>query len=81
LLGYREASKEVLGDYHELFSDESYKISQCFLLSTSQVNVVIVIKNNETYCDMHLIKMKNKNYALLIPQYLIMFFALIYEAQ
>lgn len=37
LLGLREASREVEGDLHELFTDESYKISQCFLLSTSQV--------------------------------------------
>ncbi|KAL7729123.1 hypothetical protein ACLKA6_009594 [Drosophila palustris] len=37
LLGLREACLEVTGDLHELFTDESYKISQCFLLSTSQV--------------------------------------------
>ncbi|XP_030371641.1 choline O-acetyltransferase, partial [Scaptodrosophila lebanonensis] len=37
LLGLREASIEVTGEMHELFNDESYKISQCFLLSTSQV--------------------------------------------
>lgn len=37
LLGLREASVEVTGELHELFTDESYKISQCFLLSTSQV--------------------------------------------
>lgn len=37
LLGLREASREVTGQVHELFTDESYKISQCFLLSTSQV--------------------------------------------
>ncbi|KAL9891816.1 choline acetyltransferase isoform 2-T2 [Glossina fuscipes fuscipes] len=37
LLGLREASREVTGQLHELFTDESYKISQCFLLSTSQV--------------------------------------------
>lgn len=37
LLGLREASVEVTGEMHELFTDESYKISQCFLLSTSQV--------------------------------------------
>ena len=40
LLGLREASREVEGDYHELFTDESYKISQCFMLSTSQVTTV-----------------------------------------
>jgi len=38
LLGLREACLEVTGDLHELFTDESYKISQCFLLSTSQVS-------------------------------------------
>lgn len=37
LLGLREASREVEGEYHELFNDESYKIAQCFMLSTSQV--------------------------------------------
>jgi len=37
LLGLREASIEVTGEMHELFKDESYNISQCFLLSTSQV--------------------------------------------
>ncbi|XP_034127226.1 choline O-acetyltransferase [Drosophila guanche] len=37
LLGLREASVEVTGEMAELFTDESYKISQCFLLSTSQV--------------------------------------------
>lgn len=37
LLGWREASKEVEGHTHELFTDESYKIANCFLLSTSQV--------------------------------------------
>ncbi|KAH8382699.1 hypothetical protein KR009_004867, partial [Drosophila setifemur] len=37
LLGLREASVEVTGELAELFTDESYKISQCFLLSTSQV--------------------------------------------
>ncbi|XP_046865290.1 choline O-acetyltransferase [Drosophila willistoni] len=37
LLGLREASLEVNGEMHELFTDETYKISQCFLLSTSQV--------------------------------------------
>ncbi|KAH8402760.1 hypothetical protein KR215_009885, partial [Drosophila sulfurigaster] len=37
LLGLREASLEVTGELHELFTDEAYKISQCFLLSTSQV--------------------------------------------
>jgi choline O-acetyltransferase len=39
LLGLREASREVESEYHELFTDEGYKISQCFLLSTSQVTV------------------------------------------
>lgn len=37
LLGWREASKEVEGRLHEMFTDESYKLSNCFLLSTSQV--------------------------------------------
>lgn len=37
LLGLREASLEVEGDYHELFTDDTYKIAQCFMLSTSQV--------------------------------------------
>lgn len=39
LLGLREASREVDGDFHELFTDESYKIAQCFMLSTSQVTM------------------------------------------
>ncbi|KAG5671591.1 hypothetical protein PVAND_001784 [Polypedilum vanderplanki] len=37
LLGLREASREIDGELHELFTDESYKIANCFLLSTSQV--------------------------------------------
>ncbi|KAH8312238.1 hypothetical protein KR044_009947, partial [Drosophila immigrans] len=37
LLGLREACLEVTGELHELFTDEAYKISQCFQLSTSQV--------------------------------------------
>lgn len=37
LLGLREACKDSGEPLHELFTDESYKISQCFLLSTSQV--------------------------------------------
>ncbi|XP_031619166.1 choline O-acetyltransferase isoform X3 [Contarinia nasturtii] len=38
LLGLREACKELNnGELCELFTDESYPISQCFLLSTSQV--------------------------------------------
>lgn len=37
LLGLREASREVEGELHELFTDECYKIANCFLLSTSQV--------------------------------------------
>lgn len=45
LLGLREACKENNNDeLCDLFTDESYKISQCFLLSTSQVNENIVIK-------------------------------------
>lgn len=39
LLGLREACKDKGEPLHELFTDESYKISQCFLLSTSQVRV------------------------------------------
>lgn len=40
LLGLREACKETNnGELCELFTDESYPISQCFLLSTSQVNI------------------------------------------
>lgn len=41
LLGLREASIEVTGEMHELFTDESYNISQCFLLSTSQVSLAL----------------------------------------
>ncbi|XP_055587299.1 choline O-acetyltransferase isoform X2 [Uranotaenia lowii] len=37
LLGLREASKELNGTVHDLFTDEGYKIANCFLLSTSQV--------------------------------------------
>lgn len=48
LLGLREASKEVDGEYHELFTDESYKIAQCFLLSTSQVQLPSVMLLNCT---------------------------------
>lgn len=41
LLGLREACKELNnGELCELFTDESYPISQCFLLSTSQVCLV-----------------------------------------
>ena len=40
LLGLREASRELNGQLHELFTDESYKIANCFLLSTSQVGTV-----------------------------------------
>lgn len=40
LLGLREACKENNnGELCELFTDEGYKISQCFLLSTSQVKI------------------------------------------
>lgn len=39
LLGLREASRELNGTLHELFTDESYAISNCFLLSTSQVKI------------------------------------------
>lgn len=37
LLGLREACHDLGEPMPELFTDESYKISQCFLLSTSQV--------------------------------------------
>lgn len=37
ILGLRQACIEVNGDLCELFTDESYQISNCFLLSTSQV--------------------------------------------
>jgi choline O-acetyltransferase len=37
LLGLREACNDRNGAFHELFTDECYKISNCFLLSTSQV--------------------------------------------
>lgn len=43
LLGLREASREVTGSLHELFTDESYAISNCFLLSTSQVGGLVFI--------------------------------------
>lgn len=40
LLGLREACKETNdGELCELFTDESYPISQCFMLSTSQVKI------------------------------------------
>jgi len=38
LLGLREACRETTGQLHELFNDDSYKIANCFLLSTSQVS-------------------------------------------
>lgn len=38
ILGLREACKEVNGELCDLFTDETYKTSQCFLLSTSQVS-------------------------------------------
>jgi choline O-acetyltransferase len=41
LLGLREASREVEGEYQELFNDDGYKISQCFMLSTSQVTLLM----------------------------------------
>lgn len=45
MLGYREASREVLGEVHEIFNDESFSISQCFLLSTSQVTTEMCDKS------------------------------------
>lgn len=47
LLGLREAAKETAPTAAEklpdIFTDESYKIANEFLLSTSQVRVTIVI--------------------------------------
>lgn len=43
LLGLREASREVTGSLHELFTDESYAITNCFLLSTSQVGGLVFV--------------------------------------
>lgn len=43
LLGLREACHDKDIMLPELFTDESYKISQCFLLSTSQVVNLILI--------------------------------------
>lgn len=41
ILGLREACKENNnGELCDLFADETYKISQCFLLSTSQVRLL-----------------------------------------
>lgn len=37
MLGLREGCREVEGELHELFTDESYAIANDFLLSTSQV--------------------------------------------
>jgi hypothetical protein len=37
LLGLREACREVEGNMHEIFTDDCFKIANCFLLSTSQV--------------------------------------------
>lgn len=37
ILGLREACRDQAGELCELFTDDSYKIAQCFLLSTSQV--------------------------------------------
>jgi Choline/Carnitine o-acyltransferase len=63
LLGLREASREVEGEMHELFTDECYKIANCFLLSTSQVtelsthNVIVIqhlIKNIYLYVNVFL---------------------------
>lgn len=70
LLGLREACKELNnGELCELFTDESYAISQCFLLSTSQVilshppifvlyfqsafNRLIYVKTNPIMCRLH----------------------------
>lgn len=40
LLGLREACRER-GPMHELFTDESFRIANCFLLSTSQVSRIL----------------------------------------
>lgn len=52
LLGLREASKEVDGEIHELFTDECFAISNCFLLSTSQVTYMFIIKINTLYSQL-----------------------------
>lgn len=58
LLGLREASREVEGELHELFTDECYKIANCFLLSTSQVNWIygLYISLNVSKHKLHEIK-------------------------
>lgn len=51
LLGLREACKELNnGELCELFTDESYAISQCFLMSTSQVCCTIKYHLTQLSC-------------------------------
>ncbi|XP_055550959.1 choline O-acetyltransferase isoform X2 [Wyeomyia smithii] len=54
LLGLREASKEKEGTLHELFTDECYKIANCFLLSTSQVPAKSPIIRTTSHPQWHL---------------------------
>lgn len=63
LLGLREASRDVEGDYHELFTDEGYKTSQCFLLSTSQVKAPLSKSDDAVKQSAQLIRLK----ALYVP--------------
>lgn len=73
LLGLREASKEVDGEVHELFTDECFAISNCFLLSTSQV-INFLINSINTLC-IHSITWHNNNkitlHNFVVPFYLI----------
>lgn len=52
LLGLREASKDVDGEVHELFTDECFAISNCFLLSTSQVTYLYDYNINTLYSQL-----------------------------
>lgn len=71
LLGLREASKEVDGEVHELFTDECFAISNCFLLSTSQVTKLIINLIN-TLCNHNYWHNNNKKlYAQLCCTFLI----------
>lgn len=58
LLGLREASREIYGDVHELFKDESYAIANCFLLSTSQVGGLIItyLQHNFLHKLLHILE-------------------------
>lgn len=66
LLGLREASREAEGELHELFTDECYKIANCFMLSTSQVTKMHITNmydihktapNKTVYCTIFLLKL------------------------